>query len=83
MDSVTPIQPLLIGDNALALSISEQLLKQGLLISAIRPPTVPDGTARLRITLNAGHNNAQIDQLVAALSTILGRTGNTNGNQQA
>src|SRR5690606_6856182 len=48
MDSATPIQPLLIGDDAAALRLSNVLKQQGVLVSAIRPPTVPEGTARLR-----------------------------------
>ncbi len=67
MDSPTAIQPLLLGDAARALALSERLLTDGILISAIRPPTVPEGTARLRITLSAAHSEAQVDRLLAAL----------------
>ena len=70
MESITPIQPLLIGDNQRALAISQGLMEQGLLISAIRPPTVPAGTARLRITLCADHCKADIDQLLDALQAM-------------
>ena len=66
-DSRTAIQPLIIGDTQAAVDMSEQLLEQGILITAIRPPTVPAGTARLRITLSAAHSHAQIDKLVSAL----------------
>lgn len=65
------IQPLLIGDNERALAISEGLRKQGLLISAIRPPTVPEGSARLRITLTAAHDRQDVDTLLAALTALL------------
>jgi len=65
--SDTPIQPLLVGDNAAALGLSEQLAAQGLLVPAIRPPTVPQGTARLRISLSADHEAADVAQLVSAL----------------
>ncbi|HEY9147772.1 MAG TPA: 8-amino-7-oxononanoate synthase [Gammaproteobacteria bacterium] len=70
MDSPTPIQPLLIGDATEALRLSEALLAQGILISAIRPPTVPEGTARLRITLSAVHTEEQVDTLLAALEAV-------------
>ena len=70
MDSPTPIQPLLIGNDADALRMSEALEAQGLLISAIRPPTVPEGTARLRITLCADHSETDIDQLLSALEAV-------------
>jgi len=70
MDSPTPIQPLLIGDNDKAMRISEALLEKGILISAIRPPTVPAGTARLRITFSAAHTEADVDQLLGALEGI-------------
>ena len=70
MDSPTPIQPLLVGNAETALQISDALLERGLLISAIRPPTVPEGTARLRITFSAAHSEEQIERLLAALSEI-------------
>ncbi len=69
MDSPTAIQPLLVGDSANAVTLSEALLTEGILISAIRPPTVPDGTARLRITLSAAHTTEQVDRLLGALET--------------
>lgn len=71
MPSNTPIQPLIIGDPADALRISEQLQQQGILISAIRPPTVPTETARLRITFSANHTEQQIDQLLTALESVI------------
>lgn len=67
VDSATPIQPLLLGDEQAALRMSAQLEAAGLLIAAIRPPTVPAGTSRLRITLTAAHSEADIDTLLAAL----------------
>lgn len=70
MESETPIQPIIIGDPAKAVAMSQQLLDQGLLITAIRPPTVPRDTARLRITLSASHTRQHIDQLILALSQI-------------
>lgn len=68
MPSNTAIQPIVIGDNNKALSLSEKLLQSGIQVSAIRPPTVPAGSARLRITLSASHEKADIDQLIKALS---------------
>ncbi|HKJ09850.1 MAG TPA: 8-amino-7-oxononanoate synthase [Gammaproteobacteria bacterium] len=65
--STTPIQPLRVGDAARALALSDALLEQGVLISAIRPPTVPAGTARLRITLSAAHQESHVDRLLDAL----------------
>lgn len=70
-NSQTAIQPLLIGNDARALSISQRLFEQGLLVTAIRPPTVPEGTSRLRITLSAGHTNEHIDRLVEVLTALL------------
>ena len=70
MDSFTPIQPLLLGDARRALSMSQRLRKQGFLISAIRPPTVPIGTARLRITFSALHEEEQVDRLLSALDEM-------------
>lgn len=71
MDSDTPIQPLLIGDAGDALALSERLLDDGLLVTAIRPPTVPRGTARLRVTLSAAHTDEHIDRLLDALGRHL------------
>ncbi len=71
LPSDTPIQPLLIGDSAKATAISQQLFTRGILVTAIRPPTVPAGSARLRITLSASHTEQQVEQLLAALETLL------------
>lgn len=75
MNSFSPIQPLLIGDEAAALYVAEQLAVRGILIVAIRPPTVPVGSSRLRITLSAAHSLAQVEQLLAALADIFGELG--------
>lgn len=68
MDSPTPIQPILVGDSARALKLSALLRARGLLVGAIRPPTVPAGSARLRVTLSATHSEAQLEQLLEALA---------------
>jgi 8-amino-7-oxononanoate synthase len=68
--SPTPIQPILLGDAARALGWSAALEAQGLLVTAIRPPTVPPGGARLRVTLSAAHSEAQVDRLLDALATL-------------
>ncbi|UBM25717.1 8-amino-7-oxononanoate synthase [Pseudomonas sp. p1(2021b)] len=68
MDSPTAIQPILIGDSARALQLSRMLRERGLLVTAIRPPTVPAGSARLRVTLSAAHSEAQVQLLLNALA---------------
>ncbi|NJN46134.1 MAG: 8-amino-7-oxononanoate synthase [Candidatus Competibacteraceae bacterium] len=70
MPSPTPIQPLVVGDAERALNLNKLLLQKGLLISAIRPPTVPTGTARLRITLSTAHQEIHIDRLLDALAAV-------------
>jgi 8-amino-7-oxononanoate synthase len=70
MPSATPIQPLLIGANADAVRLSQALLQRGLLVPAIRTPTVPVDTARLRITLSAAHSADDVAQLVEALHAL-------------
>ena len=70
MESSTPIQPVMLGGVETALAISEMLYQQGLFVSAIRPPTVPEGSARLRITLSASHTEEQVDQLLTAFELI-------------
>jgi 8-amino-7-oxononanoate synthase len=67
MDSFTPIQPILIGDSGRALRLSQMLRERGLMVTAIRPPTVPAGSARLRVTLSAAHSQAQVQLLLKAL----------------
>lgn len=65
--SDTAIQPIMLGEVRRALALSEHLKQQGILVSAIRPPTVPEGSARLRVTLCAEHSHAQIEQLIESL----------------
>jgi len=67
LPSGTPIQPLLVGGNVEALALSANLAEAGLLVPAIRPPTVPQGTARLRISLSADHSIGDVDRLVSTL----------------
>lgn len=71
MDSPGAIQPVLVGEVTRCLHLSDMLKTQGLLVSAIRPPTVPRGTARLRITLCANHTSTQIEQLVTVLAEAM------------
>ena len=66
--SDSPIQPLLCGDDATAMAMSAALENAGFLVTAIRPPTVPEGKARLRVTLSALHTAAEVDALVQALA---------------
>lgn len=68
MDSPTPIQPILVGSSARALKLSALLRTRGLLVGAIRPPTVAAGSARLRVTLSASHSEAQLERLLEALA---------------
>ncbi len=70
MDSRTPIQPVLIGSSAEAMRAAEQLRCKGIYAVAIRPPTVPKGSARLRIGLTAAHTHAHLDRLLEALATL-------------
>jgi 8-amino-7-oxononanoate synthase len=73
MASSSAIQPLLVGDASQAVQLSERLRAKGLLIGAIRPPTVPVNTSRLRITLSAAHSEAQVDQLLEQLASCWAR----------
>ncbi|MFP5305429.1 MAG: aminotransferase class I/II-fold pyridoxal phosphate-dependent enzyme, partial [Gammaproteobacteria bacterium] len=67
-ESATPIQPLIVGPEAPTLALSRKLFDAGFWVAAIRPPTVPRGTSRLRITLSAAHTPTQVDGLVEALA---------------
>jgi 8-amino-7-oxononanoate synthase len=75
MESSTPIQPVIIADNDKVMAIAEQLKQQGLLVFAIRSPTVAAGSERLRITLSASHEESNIDVLLDALATSMGDSG--------
>lgn len=66
----SPIIPIVLGDEARALAASERLLEEGLLVPAIRPPTVAPGTSRLRVALSAAHTDDQVEKLVKALGSI-------------
>jgi 8-amino-7-oxononanoate synthase len=66
----SPIVPVIVGDSGRALDAAAALAERGFLVSAIRPPTVPDGTARLRFTFTAGHRDRDIERLVAAVREI-------------
>jgi 8-amino-7-oxononanoate synthase len=68
--SESAIQPLIIGGNGEAVAASEALAREGLLVPAIRPPTVPQGTARLRISLSAAHAAGDVERLAAALNAL-------------
>jgi len=72
MPSASAIQPLLIGDSQHAVAISAALREKGILVSAIRPPTVPQNTARLRITFSALHDESHINLLLSALAEVAG-----------
>ncbi|HUR42375.1 MAG TPA: 8-amino-7-oxononanoate synthase [Verrucomicrobiae bacterium] len=71
LPSTTPIQPLVLGSEGAALALSAELLRRGYWVAAIRPPTVPRGTSRLRITLSAAHTATQVDGLLDALAASL------------
>ena len=70
LDSCTPIQPMVLGSEAAAVAASDALRAQGLWVPAIRPPTVPAGTSRLRITFSAAHETADVDRLLEALGRL-------------
>jgi 8-amino-7-oxononanoate synthase len=70
IESTTAIQPIIIGSNDEALRASSALHARGLWVPAIRPPTVPAGTARLRVTLSAAHTHEEVAQLTAALNDL-------------
>lgn len=74
--SATPVQPLVVGDNAAVVALADALWRRGFWVPAIRPPTVPAGTARLRVSLSAAHTIGDVDALVDALAELApGRSG--------
>lgn len=73
MDSPTPIQPILVGSSERALKLSAALRERGILVGAIRPPTVPVGSARLRVTFSAAHAEAQVEHLLDVLAECWNR----------
>ena len=78
MPSETAIQPLLLHDSEVALRVSDELMLKGFLVGAIRPPTVPANSARLRITLSADHSEQNLDQLLDALDAVSRKNLNTS-----
>jgi len=70
LPSPTPIQPVVLGTAEAALAASQRLREQGILVPAIRPPTVPEGAARLRITFSAAHEEKHVDRLLEALAKL-------------
>jgi len=72
---VAPIFPVVLGEERLALEASRRLRERGYFVRAIRPPTVPPGTSRLRVTLTAGHDEAQVDGFLGALGEVLRELG--------
>ncbi|HCJ28198.1 MAG TPA: 8-amino-7-oxononanoate synthase [Pseudomonas sp.] len=73
MDSPTPIQPILVGSSERALKLSAALRERGILVGAIRPPTVPAGSARLRVTFSTSHSEAQVERLLDILAECWNR----------
>ncbi len=71
MQSNTAIQPIMLGSTKNAVEISQALQEKNIIVTAIRPPTVPDGTARLRVTFSANHTAEQVDILLEALEKVM------------
>jgi 8-amino-7-oxononanoate synthase len=71
LEASVPIIPIVIGGDEAALAASDELVKAGFYVPAIRPPTVPDGTARLRVSLSAAHEETMVESLVSAIKTLL------------
>lgn len=78
MESATAIQPILVGEASRAMAMSRSLERQGIFVGAIRPPTVPAGSARLRVTLSASHSFDQVNQLLSALETAQRESGESD-----
>jgi 8-amino-7-oxononanoate synthase len=78
-DSCTAIQPIVIGGNAMAVGLAEALWERGFWVPAIRPPTVPHGTARLRVSLSAAHTMADVDALADALAALAPALADASG----
>jgi len=78
-EPLTPIQPVVLGGSKAALAAQQELLDMGFCVVAIRPPTVPRGSARLRVTFSAAHSEAQVDALAEALGVICDRHGRKVG----
>lgn len=76
LPSTTPIQPFIVGENSEAVALSDALAAAGILVPAIRPPTVPEGTARLRISLSAAHSEQDVLRLTEALHAAEGAVAN-------
>jgi 8-amino-7-oxononanoate synthase len=74
-DVVAPIFPVILGEETRALEASRRLRERGYLVKAIRPPTVPRGTSRLRVSLGASHGPEQVDGFLAALKDVLAALG--------
>jgi 8-amino-7-oxononanoate synthase len=77
LPSETAIQPLIVGDNDAAVRLMEKLLERAIWVPAIRPPTVPEGTARLRISLSAAHTADEVDRLISAVRELAQETSAT------
>jgi 8-amino-7-oxononanoate synthase len=80
-ESFTPIQPVLLREARSATAASEALLEHGFLVTAIRPPTVPEGGSRLRVTFSAAHEEAEVEQLVDALLSVFKKLGTAPNSQ--
>jgi 8-amino-7-oxononanoate synthase len=70
LESATPIQPIILGEAQAAVAASDALRARGILVPAIRPPTVPAGSARLRVTFSAQHSAQQVERLLGALAEL-------------
>ena len=71
LEASVPIIPVVVGTDPRVIEVSAQLAESGFYVPAIRPPTVPEGTARLRISLSAGHRTEMIDELLVAIRKFM------------